>query len=276
MCRVWRDEVPTTGVQSAAATVDEFKEQFGTLLSPWAQLRALFDQHPHLCTYAGEEHKTLVLHPAGIAGEGVQVCDICVCSLRRARTPPRSLANGLWTGINCRPPELTDLKLPEQALIALHRVRLHLVRLGQKWHQEKPLALRGHVCTLPQDPGPAVRRLPRDPEELADTIHVVFVGSKMPTPEVLAHYTEVRRRRVRDAIEWLHINNPLWKHVTIDESVLERLPYHGVPSQLTPQQIESVELEHLLAADRSTYAAGGLLVTTKLHISTCLFVASEL
>ena len=38
----------------------------------------------------------------------------------------------------------------------------------------------------------------------------------------------VRRQAVADALQWLVVNNPIYKHITIDQGRIYRLPEDGL------------------------------------------------
>ncbi|MFN9113086.1 MAG: DUF6570 domain-containing protein, partial [Bacteroidota bacterium] len=245
----------------------KFAAKYSALVCPWEEIQSLFNAHPELLDYeCGDLNSTVVLEPSGLVttDEGetvVQVCGKCYAYLQRKKTPARSLANGRWNGVSFCPEELLTLTVPERMLISLYRSRVKLIRLGfANSPEEQKLALQGHVISFPQDPGPAVRALPRPVTELGSTVRIVFVGSTLPTHEVIYRYTVVRKAKVLAAINWLKTYNYLWRDIQVNPQTLADLPDEGVPCHIKPSAVDAPELVRLIAADRSGYAKGTLAV----------------
>jgi len=59
--------------------------------------------------------------------------------------------------------------------------------------------------------------------DLADQLHIVFVGAHMPSEhdDWIVKVLKVRRDRVLRAFLWLKKNNPLYKDVELDQKALE-------------------------------------------------------
>ena len=74
--------------------------------------------------------------------------------------------------------------------------------------------------------------LPRPMSSLADTLKVVFVGSRQPTKHQLRHVLEVRSAIVREALTWLIENHVDYKRVKLDDVVMRSLPRDGVDSSV--------------------------------------------
>jgi hypothetical protein len=261
-CAVCGENQQGSSTKTIAAA--QFLQSYHEFLKPWPEVDELFEDNPVLLDY-GEPllNGKVLLEPLGVecteeSGTNVHVCKRCYQFLERGKTPPRSLANGRWNGIGFLPKELADLTVAERVLCGLTRSRIHLVRLGfaHVTDKVKKYALHGHVISFPQDPGPAVRALPRPVSELTDTIRIVFVGSELPSHKVIERYTLVRRSKVLAAIRWLKRFNHMWRDVEIDVDALNALPEHGVPQEIHPTSVSSKELAQLIAADRSGYAKG--------------------
>ena len=74
--------------------------------------------------------------------------------------------------------------------------------------------------------------LPQPAKVLAATIGITFVGPKNLPDRGLPDMFKVRRERVRNALEWLKENNPLYSNVTISLTWLMELPENDVPYEL--------------------------------------------
>jgi hypothetical protein len=261
-----------------------FADKYGSLVRPWTEVTELFAENPELLDYGVPDlDGKMLLEPLGIEQQGtgksktvvVHVCRLCNSALRRNKLPARSLANGRWNGVGSCPPELQDLTVPERMVLGLYRSRIHMVRLGYATDEgSKRLALHGHVITFPQPPGEAIKSLPRPVSELADTIRIVFVGSELPSHEVITRYTVIRRHKVLAALKWLKTNNRLWRAVEIDMDAVKALPKHGVPVGIQPVSVNSDELGRLIAADRNGYAKGVSMLCMCMcaHVIRCMLL----
>ena len=156
------------------------------------------------------------------------------------------------------PPELQDLTQTEQMLISPIMPMMTIYRLphGQ-------LGYSGHVISLPHDVSSFVKSLPRQPSEMNILI-------------VRKHYSDgrhkdfrVRKQKILAALQWLIANNPYFKDITINESVLNQLPVDGtllnelpscsfeeIESDQSPQVNHNMELTSsfvpLLSSKRNT------------------------
>ncbi|KAJ7672991.1 hypothetical protein DFH06DRAFT_902662, partial [Mycena polygramma] len=100
------------------------------------------------------------------------------------------------------------------------------------------LAARGNVCILPQDTTSVITAMPIPISRLRDEICVILVGS--PDTEVTHDMLKrspllVRREKIRTALCWLIVNNPLYadldRDVVLENS--EEYPLHGCPLAVT-------------------------------------------
>ena len=112
------------------------------------------------------------------------------------------------------PPELEDLTLAEQALIAIARPIMNVVHI-----KNGVLGSRGHVVSIEQKVLDIVRILPRIPEEVR-ILHVKGRINKKTGKEV---NLTVRRHKVTKALKWLLKYNVLYQEmkIEIDESKLD-------------------------------------------------------
>ncbi|KAJ7615408.1 hypothetical protein FB45DRAFT_758031 [Roridomyces roridus] len=101
-------------------------------------------------------------------------------------------------------------------------------------------AMKGHVIVYPQQPSKVAESLPPSVENITAPVCVLFIGSSPPTPEWLRDHAKplaVNAGRVRRALQWLKVHNPLYKDVTINEQCLDDLEHNPV----LPFTIEHVQ-----------------------------------
>ncbi|KAG9225266.1 hypothetical protein CCMSSC00406_0007097 [Pleurotus cornucopiae] len=194
--------------------------------------------HPHQFIWQG---MILYEHAIDMETESGHVCSECLQELEQSRMPSLSLANNMWIG-NI-PPVLAALSLPEQVLIARYFPAAYMVKLypkNQNLHLD-PRALtsglKGNVTTYPLDVKALSNfidgsSLPPHPRILAATIGITFVGLNNAPEKALRGLFRVSRAHVRNALLWLKANNPLYRHISINENNLSILPEDEVPKEL--------------------------------------------
>ena len=180
----------------------------------------------------------MLLEPAGINAVGnATICDQCNHKLLRNTLPPLSLANNMWIGEI--PWVLKVLSLPERLLIAKYYPVAYIVKLYPKdkraryWKSEMASGLKGNVSTYRLDSeeiqniiqGPF---MPPPASILSSIIGVTFVGPNNVPSSLMPEMLYVRRNRVREALEWLKANNPLYHDMVISEERLSQLPETGI------------------------------------------------
>jgi len=74
-------------------------------------------------------------------------------------------------------------------------------------------AIRGHIVTIPQDPGPLLDILPSPQLRFHDHIRIVWTGKTEPTVDGLKPFVEIRKAMVIRALLWLCEHNQLYKPV---------------------------------------------------------------
>ena len=180
-----------------------------------------------------------ILEPAGIViVDGVQmarVCKTCIPSLRRGRTPLRSLANGLWLG--SVPPVLQRLNFCEKLLVAVFRCNAFVgsVRMGQRY-------MRSNVITFPQPVPQFAKILPPPRRDFGMCLAILFVGSCRPTPEDLKRTPFlVRRSAVWDALLWLRDNHSAYSDVELRRANLLEYGEGALPVSALHHPVESAE-----------------------------------
>ena len=191
----------------------------------------------------------ILLSPEGVVDIGkdtpdVQICAECMKELRKTvdRPPEHSLANDLWVGKV--PWQLAVLTVPEQLLIAhahpcAYVYKLYPKHLGRQVDDSTyQRGIRGNVTTYALDTGGMAdmvmgRLLPRPRSILPSLISIVFIGrGKLPKSH-LRNLFKVRREVIRDALEWLKVNNPkYYGDITIDEEIMHSLHEDDIPMEL--------------------------------------------
>lgn len=204
-----------------------------------------------------------VPHPAHILTEGMllhhspasiftdengvsfaRTCGPCSSSLQKKKTPACALANGMWIGDV--PLELKVLTLPERILVARHFPAAYIVKLypkkkgAQTWAEKDSLhcGLQGNVSTYRLNTADVAvmtggTEMPPPARILAATVGVTFVGPGNLPERTLPGFLRVNKMRIRQALEWLQKNNPLYEDIKISTDRLDELPDEGVPVEIT-------------------------------------------
>ncbi|KAJ6474261.1 hypothetical protein C8R45DRAFT_768417, partial [Mycena sanguinolenta] len=146
------------------------------------------------------------------------VCVDCESSLLRNIVPTHALANHLWIGQV--PWQLRDLKFAEQILIAKVRHNRCVVRVASG--RGKMMA---NTIMFPSPIAKVYHTLPLSRTEVNDVLAFIFLGATQPTEQDFERTPMlVRRRNVRDALEWLKLNDSDYHTLTISEQNLADLP----------------------------------------------------
>ena len=184
---------------------------------------------------------------SGVNGIQLLLCKQCFSTVKRKKIPALSLANSMYLGPV--PSELKDLTPIEEAMIARCRAKCWIVQLKEENQSvvtpDSQRGMKGHIIIYPQRPSEIANLLPPSKQEILTPVCVLFVGSTPPTAQWLREKAKplcVHREKVRAALKWLKINNPLYQDVSINESLLnefedtEILPFH---------------VEHIVSSDAS-------------------------
>ena len=170
------------------------------------------------------------------------VCTSCLSLLRQHKTPPLSLANGMWIGDV--PLVLRVLTLPEWILVARFFPAAYIVKLYPKKRGARAWptnglhsGLRGNVSTYRLNTDDIVHMtdsqcMPPSSSILAATIGVTFVGPRNLPQKTMPGFLRVNRQRVHDALLWLKTNNPLYQNIIISTTRLNKLPADDVPNEI--------------------------------------------
>lgn len=132
------------------------------------------------------------------------------------------------------PEELKGLTFIEEQVIA--RVHPMITVFKIKGHQ---YAYRGNVISFAQDVQEIATQLPHKVKDLNSVICIKFQQSSAKY-----HDFFIRQERVRQALQWLKVNNPLYKDIVISEENLHTFPENGyvyddIPSVLIPNQAQT-------------------------------------
>ena len=126
----------------------------------------------------------------------------------------------------------------------------------------------GHIIIYPQHPSEIAKVLPPSINDLLTPICVLFVGANPPTLEWLREKAKplcVRREKVRNALNWLKENNPLYVDIEINNDLLNSLddshilPYHiehVVPSDKIESLVSRYDEDATLDLNQDSSAPG--------------------
>lgn len=142
--------------------------------------------------------RDLLLDPAGVSfpNDGrpatLSICKTCYSDLKKKRMPALSLANRTFLGPV--PPELENLTVIEEAMIARCRSKCWIIQLKEENQdlvlQSTQRGIKGHIIVYPQQPSKLADVLPPSIEEITTPVCVLFVGSSTPTPEWLREHAK--------------------------------------------------------------------------------------
>ena len=114
-------------------------------------------------------------------------CPECYKNIKKGKTPPLALANHMVLGEI--PPELQDLTIVEEAMIARCQAKTWVVQLQEKTESinlpNVQRGLKGHTIIYPQQPESLAQILPPTVAEICTPICVIFMGSQLPSKEWL-------------------------------------------------------------------------------------------
>jgi len=201
---------------------------------------------PHDFDHCPQLQDVLIAHE-GITeldsgGLQISLCRDCASSIKRGKLPATAIANHNFLG--SVPPELQDLTIVEEAMIARCRSKcwvIHLKEENQNLHlPHSQRGLKGHVIVYPQDTSAIADILPPSMDELTSPICVLFVGSSPPSVEWLRTKAQpliVRRERVRNALDWLLANNTLYRNIRVNHELLD---------SLETEQVLPVHIQHVV------------------------------
>jgi hypothetical protein len=164
----------------------------------------------------------------------VNLCTTCNSAILKRAIPPLSAGNF----VNCLfcqdyPEALKNLNTVEEAFIA----RAHVVGIFLKLTSGAKRGIsyrgsRGHSVAVRQDPSELLKILPAARLRDHTTITVSWDREAPPSEENLARFCSVDKAKVVNALLWLCANNPVYKSVVIDYSVLDSWPDYHIPQEI--------------------------------------------
>jgi len=195
------------------------------------------------------------LDKCSIVDGSYQFCKTCFNDLNRGRIPKFSALNAVNVNM-CQhyPPELEDLTLMEEYVIARSHPIGTILKLKPN-RVRNPTAyngIRGHIITIPQDPGPLLNILPSPDLQFHDHIRVIWTGKTEPTADDLKPFVQVRKNKVIQALLWLCEHNPLYKSVRINHGLITQWAESFIPPVLQESVINLPEDRD--SDERGTYA----------------------
>jgi hypothetical protein len=164
----------------------------------------------------------------------VSLCSNCNSAVAKRAIPPLSAGNF----VNCLfcqdyPEVLKDLNTVEEAFIA----RAHVVGIFLKLTSGAKSGIsyrgsRGHSVAVRQDPSELLKILPTARLQDHTAITVSWDRGTPPSEDNLARFCSVDKAKVVNALLWLCANNPVYKSVVIDYSILNSWPDHHIPQEI--------------------------------------------
>ena len=169
-----------------------------------------------------------------VKGDTVSLCATCSSTIAKRAIPPLSAGNF----VNCLfcqdyPDALKNLNTVEEAFIA----RAHVIGIFLKLTSGAKGGIsyrgsRGHSVAVRQDPSELLKILPAARLRDHTTITVSWDRAAPPSEKNLARFCSVDKAKVVNALLWLCANNPVYKLVVVDYSVLDSWPDHHIPQEI--------------------------------------------
>lgn len=102
---------------------------------------------------------------------------------------------------------------------------------------------------------------------LAATIGVTFVGPTNKPLKTMPGFLKINQTRVRESLEWLKKNNPLYKDIVISSDRLQTLPTDGVSLEISELARHSDDTT-LLAEETDNYVPDEVTEQHGKHITS--------
>src|SRR4051794_29360514 len=120
------------------------------------------------------------------------------------------------------PTELRDLSPLEEKLISLNAAYGFITKFNvQRGQQTGPTYrkhIAGHITVFPNDvESLAAKILPHPLVSALDQVHVIWTGLDRPAPQDVSKLLSARPNALRQALQWLRSNNPLYADIVINE-----------------------------------------------------------
>ncbi|CAF4853382.1 unnamed protein product [Rotaria sp. Silwood1] len=116
--------------------------------------------------------------------------------------------------------------------------------------------------------------LPLDLDDLCDSLKIIFVGCRPPQRNQLKNVLTVRKKKVFEALQWLRQNNPLYRNVTINQSIINKLPDDDVPECLWATMEISTNVE-AAENERASYIPDPLINASEFNNRTAIPIISR-
>ena len=198
---------------------------------------------------------TIRLDDCSLADGSYQVCKACFNALNGRRIPKFSALNATnVTMCQHYPQELEDLTLMEEYAIARSHPIGTILKLKPNG-VPNPTAyngIRGHIVTIPQNPGPLLDILPSPDLQFHDHIRIIWTGKTEPTVDDLKPFVEVRKEKVIRALLWLCRHNILYESVTINHELIDQWAESFIPPVLQEAVVNVPQASD--SDERGTYA----------------------
>jgi hypothetical protein len=180
------------------------------------------------------------LDSCSLDGPDYLFCQSCFTAIKQLKPPKYSALNAVNVSF-CQdyPVALQGLTLTEERLIARGHPIASIVKLRP--HGASYQRLQGHIIVLPQEPGALLDILPSAEINLPDKIKVIWFGDRVPTAEDLEPCLEVRKAVVLRALQWLRLYNKLYRHIAINQELLDSWADSFIPRDLEESMVHSKE-----------------------------------
>jgi hypothetical protein len=150
----------------------------------------------------------------------VSLCTACNSAIAKRAIPPLSEA-------------LKNLNTVEEAFISrAHVVGIFLKLTSGAKSGASYRGSRGHSVAVRQDPSELLKILPAARLRDHTTITVSWDRGAPPSEENLSRFCSVDKAKVVNALLWLCANNPVYKSVVVDYSVLNSWPDRHIPQDI--------------------------------------------
>ena len=139
--------------------------------------------------------------------------------------PRYALANRLYRGR--LPEEFRDLTWIKERVCAKYSNTAVVTRLYQSSDPSQPAVFHGNTCAHEMNVGSTANVLPRAPSDVNGLLSVVFIGLSKFKPEYLGNMYRIRKLKVWHFLQWLKMNNGLYRDVQLDEQTMVLYPDNG-------------------------------------------------
>ena len=180
----------------------------------------------------------------------IQLCQFCHSDLQQNRLPKYALANDLYRGI--LPAEFDDLTWVEEMVCSLYRNTAHVTRLYQSTDPKQPKVFHGNTCAHEMNTTSTASVLPRSPSDVNDLLSVVFIGPGKFSVNMMGPQYRIRKMKVWRFLIWLSHHNILYRHVLLDEKIMQLYPEDGMLPGIEDRLIHDKTSDPKLLFDEET------------------------